>query len=869
MHMKNEQRGLSQASITPLIVAILLIAATLILGVFAVVDYFDSRARGIEVLTSQVKISTEQLASGLALPVWNLDEAQISRNIKALMREPQISGVSLETTEHHYDFIRDATGAPTQLRNAQMPSAGEIRSESPISFSGETLGKLTVFASHDAIKRQLASSTKRRIVQLLIIDAALFSVLFLSLRILVIRPLEYLKSYAQSASFGLKRIEALPSPRVRFLGELESLRASLQHMLLLLESRYRDMQVNEERLKLATQAAEIGVWDWDILNNVLSWDDSMYRAYGVSKNQFSGAYDAWSRTLHPEEKGQAEQELQEALRSGREYKSEFRIVRPDGEERIMRADSKTIRDDSGKAVRMIGSNIDITERTLAERELNEYRFQLERLVEERTRELAAARNQAEAANQAKSRFLSNMSHEIRTPMNAILGYAQLMKRMPELKGKLENYVAAIAKSGDHLMSLINDVLEMSKIESGNLAIANESFHVRALLNDIESIFKMRAVEKALNLVFGIDSNVPDILYADVIKVRQVMINIVGNAIKFIDSGSIKINVSIKWRNDQDGLVTISVADTGPGISEYEQDKVFEAFEQTASGLAKGGTGLGMAISRQYARKMNGDVTLQSAAGQGTTVFFTFAASRGNELKTEISRSASKSIVALAAQSLQPKVLIVDDIESNRDILRLMLDNTGFRNIKDAESGEAALQIARGWRPDIVLLDQRMPGMDGLETARALRGIPGAEALRIIIVTASAFEEDRQLAFTFGANGFIRKPFRDQEILLEVQRVLPDVAYCYEDKNSEVRRFDTDPVAHPEAQQPDLSGMDESLKLELAALIERGDVLRFEKRIAEKLKIQRPEAYERLNELVQRFDYANILAILRPTKVLKT
>ncbi|MBI1892227.1 MAG: response regulator [Burkholderiales bacterium] len=504
------------------------------------------------------------------------------------------------------------------------------------------------------------------------------------------------------------------------------------------------------------------------------------------------------------------------------------------------------------------SIIDITDRKNAEAELRSHRQRLEEQVAERTAALSVALTQAQAASRAKSTFLSHMSHEIRTPMNAILGYTQLMERMPELTGKLKDYAAVIARSGDHLMALINDVLEMSKIEAGGVTLSRDNFNIRAMLKDIDSMFKMRAFEKGLKLDFGIDDSVPENLCADATKVRQVLVNILGNAIKFTDDGGIKVAVSARKEEGPKIFVGIIVTDTGPGIPEHEQAKVFEAFEQTESGNRKGGTGLGMAISRQYARMMDGDVSLQSSTGKGTAVRFSFIGLPGEGTSIENEQIETGRVAALAQDSVQPKILIVDDIESNRDILRLMLSGIGISAIREEAGGKDLAAVVDEWRPDIVLMDRRMPGIDGLAATRMIRALPKGNEVRIIMVSAGAFEEERRLAFAAGIDGFVGKPFREQEIFAEIQRVFPAIVYRYENETTSARNGNGDLSV-------DLGGLDGALAAELMGLIENGDVLRFEKCLDERLREQQPYVYERLHELVQRFDYARILALLKPRR----
>ena len=410
---------------------------------------------------------------------------------------------------------------------------------------------------------------------------------------------------------------------------------------------------------------------------------------------------------------------------------------------------------------------DITERKLVEQQIMKLNGQLEEAAAE-----------AQAANRAKSIFLSTMSHEIRTPMNAILGYAQLMSRDPALSRDTKANLEIISRSGEHLLALINDVLDMSKIEAGRAELTPSTFNLPGLLDDLADLFRLRAAAKALQFHMVTDGlSVPYVL-ADESKIRQVLINLLGNAIKFTNHGSVELHARVGERNGTGLWLSIKVKDTGSGIAEPEQQKLFEPFSQAKQGInTHGGSGLGLAISRQHARLMGGDVTMTSMKGNGSTFCFEVPIERG-VTALAVKRPALQRVVGIQSAREAPKILVVDDQMENRDWLMKLLSAIGF-SVRDAVDGRAAIEVWEQWKPDLILMDIHMPVMDGLDATRRIKSDPrGAETV-IIALTASALDADRRIVAQSGSNAFLSKPCREDE-LLEMVRGFLDIAYVYEE-----------------------------------------------------------------------------------------
>ena len=379
-------------------------------------------------------------------------------------------------------------------------------------------------------------------------------------------------------------------------------------------------------------------------------------------------------------------------------------------------------------------------------------------------ESAQARHVAEEANRLKSEFLANMSHEIRTPMNAILGYAQLMHSDPRLPPEQLARVETINRAGEHLLALINDILEMSKIEAGRIVLNVAPMNLHALLDDILDLNRPRVRDKGLRLRLERDPHLPRNILCDESKLRQALINLVGNAVKFTATGGIRLEATASPAPEGGHLLRFAVSDTGPGIAPEEIAKLFRPFVQSSGGHQAGGTGLGLAISRRYARLLGGDITVDSTPGRGSTFVLTLRADDAPETATPGAAAiAPAGPVRLAPGHPAVRVLIADDLEVNRDLLGAMLEPVGFE-LRFAAEGAEALEIFREWKPHAVLMDMRMPGMDGYEANRRIKASPQGADTFIVAITASAFEEQKTAVLASGADVFMRKPFRKDALL---------------------------------------------------------------------------------------------------------
>lgn len=397
-------------------------------------------------------------------------------------------------------------------------------------------------------------------------------------------------------------------------------------------------------------------------------------------------------------------------------------------------------------------------------------------------ELKKAKEAADTANRAKSNFLASMSHELRTPLNAILGFTQLMSRERSLSSEHQQYLDIISRSGEHLLKLINDVLEMSKIEAGRTALNEINFDLHRLLSTLEDMLQLRATAKGLQLTFECSPEVPQFVKADENKLRQVLINLLGNAIKFTEQGHVMLRVSLSnslgLSKDKGHTIHFEVEDTGPGVAPAELKKLFEPFEQTETGLnSKEGTGLGLPISQNFVQLMGGEITVSSQLGMGSIFRFDIQTALADRLVSETNQPTGRNVVGLAPGQSTYRILVAEDDPTNSLLLVKLHSALGFE-VREAQNGQEALTTWEQWEPHLIWMDMRMPVIDGYEVTKQIKASPKGQATIVIALTASAFEEQRQKSLLAGCDDFLRKPSGRDELLAKLSQHL-GVQYVYE------------------------------------------------------------------------------------------
>ncbi len=402
---------------------------------------------------------------------------------------------------------------------------------------------------------------------------------------------------------------------------------------------------------------------------------------------------------------------------------------------------------------------------------------LEQRVQKRTHELEIAKDKAEVANKAKSQFIANMNHELRSPLNAILGFTQIMTRSQTLATEHQENVGIINRSGEHLLTLVNNVLDLSKIEAGRITLNEKNFDFYRLLSDIEDMLHFKAEAKSLQLLVEYTADVPQYIRTDEVKLRQVLINLINNAIKFTEEGGISVRVGSNSPNSNSIKIICEVEDTGAGIAPEELDRLFEAFIQTEAGKqAQEGTGLGLSISRKFVQLMGGDIHVTSQINKGTIFRFDIEATivKENEVNAQ---TPKRRVIALEVNQPTYRILVVDDKPLNCKLLIKLLAPLGFE-VKEANNGQEAVKIWDRWQPHLIWMDMRMPVMDGYEATQQIKATTKGQATTIIALTASGLEEEKAVTLSAGCDDFMRKPFREEDIFQKMEEYL-GVRYVYE------------------------------------------------------------------------------------------
>jgi signal transduction histidine kinase/CheY-like chemotaxis protein len=496
---------------------------------------------------------------------------------------------------------------------------------------------------------------------------------------------------------SLGAVEFEGTQPVRLVGALQDITAQHQSQQALLDS--------QERVSLATKSAGIGTWELDLSAGEVTWDAQNYRLFGLDPADPTDIHTLWARHVHPDDIESVERTITDTFKTGAVYSVSYRVIWPDQSIRVIRSYGRVVMGTTGRATRIVGTCMDVTDAANHEQSLKE------------------ARDKAEQASQSKSQFLANMSHEIRTPMNAILGMINLLHNT-DLSAQQSDYTSKAGGAATALLGLINDILDFSKVDAGKLTLESEPFQLEKLLRELSVVLSASVGAKNLEILFDVDPALPEVMAGDAMRLQQVLVNLGGNAVKFTSQGQVVIALRCASLTDETVSIEFEVKDTGIGIAPENMASVFSDFSQAEASTTRryGGTGLGLAISRRLVKLMGGDIRLTSTLGVGSTFVFLAVLQRVRVIPAELLPPAS---IALAPQC----VLVVDDNLVAGDLMQRMVQSLGW-TADVARSGAMALEmIDTRMDPDhpafpyqVVFVDWQMPGMDGWETVRRIRRI---------------------------------------------------------------------------------------------------------------------------------------------------
>jgi PAS domain S-box-containing protein len=633
------------------------------------------------------------------------------------------------------------------------------------------------------------------------------------------------------------------TPRLRRDGTVEFVVCSAEDIT---EQRQMDTDLKHDRARLNAiiTGTRVGTWEWHVQTGEVVFNERWAGIIGYTLEEIGPVtIDTWRKFAHPDDFRKSEALLERHFKGELDYyQAECRMKHKAGHwVWVLDRGRVSARTHDGKPLMMFGIHLDITDRKPAEESLQR------------------AKEEAESANRAKSIFLSSMSHEIRTPLSVILGFGGLLGRDATLSPDQMEKVNTINRSGRHLLDLINDILDMSRIEAGRVTIQTTEFSLVDLLDEVAEMFRFQVAAKGLQWQLEKPDRMPALVSGDAARLRQVVINLVGNAVKFTESGKISVRVRMDAdMEDPDRLcLTMEVEDTGPGIDPADLGHLFDPFEQGRLTRDMDGTGLGLPISRRLVELMGGRITVESREGSGSCFrFHVMVKAAGEEVKT---KAALSQIPAGLAPGTGPKrILVVDDKKTNRDLLTATLSFPGF-DIRTAENGEQALDVAAAWSPHAVFMDIRMPVMDGYEAIRRLKADETTADIPVIAITAVVFELDVNNMFDAGADSFIGKPFRPEEIFEVLGKTL-QLEYVYADKkgtDTESRKVKTEDMALTSKEMARLPG---ELIQAVKDALEIGDVQEMEK-LGPKIQTVDAGVARKIHALVKRYDYDAVLRVI--------
>lgn len=777
------------------------------------------------------------LQRSLEMPLWNIDDELAEKIGGAFVTNAEISLLTIVDDEQRIVF------------NYGKFSDNELKRTIPIMHNGQTIGSVEIGLTLSVYKERDRQLLLVSVVTALLLIVVLLSAMRWLLARLLTKPIDALVA-------AIKDVVEGKYQRVRLretYSEFAPILADFQFMADAVASREASLRASEQKLHTILENVDACIYLKDTEGRYLFANQQCLELWGLPMEKIIGLTD--EALFDAQMAMQIRDNDRQVLTCGEvSRREETGASLKTGQIATYWAIKMPLRQPDGSIYALCGISVDITDRKRTEEELIRYKDHLEDEVQQRTVDLEAARKAAETANLAKSVFLANMSHELRTPLNAILGFSSLMYKDSLLSAAQRDNLGIINRSGEHLLNLINDVLDMAKIEAGSVQLECAPLDLGYLVRDITDLMQIRAQEKGVRLQVDQSSKFPRYIKGDELRLRQVLLNLVGNALKFTEQGGVTVRLA-----SEDGETThllIDIEDTGPGIKPEDRQKIFEPFRQVGELSLQKGTGLGLTITRQYVQLMGGTISVESTLGQGSIFRVNIPIEKADEADlVKLTDVLKGEVIGLAPNQPEYRILIVEDQKENQILLSQLMESIGF-SVKVADNGAQGVQLFQSWRPHLIWMDRRMPVMDGLEATRRIRELPEGKEVKIVAVTASALLDQREEMLNAGIDEFVLKPYRFNEIYECLSRQL-GVQYLYQDAQ-----------ALKETSEESLNGeMFATLPPELLREFHRTlislDAESIEA-VIQQIASYDPRLQKILSNLANRYDYAAILKALEAT-----